>query len=79
MPTVESFELGYISLEYDRGNRNVRTKDEEPRRKENPVKREKPTWTFAALGPRPGLIEGVIHRYKKSLFTIHNVVTVMMR
>lgn len=57
MSTIESFELGYISLEYDRGNRNVRAKDEELHRKENPVKGEKPIWTFAALGPCTGFID----------------------
>jgi len=67
--TIESFELGYISLEYDRGNQNVRAKDEELHRKENPVKGEKPTWTFAALGPRPELIDSVICN-KKLLATI---------
>lgn len=70
MSTIESFELGYISLEYDRGNRNVRAKDEEVHRKENPVKGEKPTWTFAALGPRPGLIDSVIYGREKLLATI---------
>jgi len=67
--TIESFELGYISLEYDRGNQNVRAKDEELHRKENPVKGEKPTWTFAALGPRFELIDSVIYN-KKLLATI---------
>lgn len=70
MSTIESFELGYISLEYDRGNRDVRAKDEELHRKENPVKGEKPTWTSAALGPRPGLIDNVIHEHKKLLVII---------
>lgn len=62
MSTVESFELGYISPENDRGNRNVRAKDEELRRKENPVKGETPTcgllsrWEFSSE-----LIDGVVY------------------